>query len=95
MIDFSQVYVNGVNINKLKTVKYCETFEPTFLGRVRVDYGQKIRLFTRNYISDAKAKPLRFRTNAAVLNYMQANGWQLAHFRVDDSTKFYLIFIKK
>ncbi len=91
---FSQVYVDGVNINDLD-ITFC-TFTMASQKRAVLDYGQDIRFINRgNYITNEKGKPLKFNGKIDVTNYLVKNGWDLYQIVAGDSTYQRQFYFKK
>lgn len=77
---FGQVFVKGVDINKLPDVKVCELllledFVVSSGVEVSIDYGQKRSEF-EGKITDASGKAIKFSSAVAAINHMEANGWE-------------------
>lgn len=78
----ASVVVNGVDINKLPDVKYCQLLSKGKLLSTKVtivvDYGQKVKLFSKEQkIKDGNGKSMKFYSPIHALNFMSANGWEL------------------
>ena len=79
-VTYSQVNVNGVNINELD-IKYCSIvgYNTFLFGKkiiVSIDYGQKYQFWKSQEISDSNNKPVIFNSVIDALNFMEKNGWQ-------------------
>lgn len=77
---FGQVFVKGVDINRLPEVKVCEMllledFVVSSGIEVSVDYGQKRSEF-EGKITDATGKAIKFSSAVAAINHMEGNGWE-------------------
>lgn len=99
---FSQVFVKGVNINELDSVKIIEVMIDIRSTRkgvdVFVDYGQKDN--SEAFDLASKSDGLRifnpgqnskmfFKSTGAVLNYLERNGWEFIDTKVQSSQHFY------
>ncbi len=77
-----KVLVNGININDLPDVKYCQLLgynEGIFKKKViiNVDYGQEFVPFTQGMrITDKSDKAIVFNSMVDALNFMEINGWE-------------------
>jgi len=71
---FSQVFVNGININELD-IQYCELIK-TGNDYVRINYGQD-NPSKRTKISKQDMNVIKFNSGLDALNFMVANGWEL------------------
>ena len=77
-----KVIVEGVNINALPNVKYCQLLgynEGWFKKKIiiSVDYGQEFVPFSQGMrITDQSAKPIVFNSMIDALNFMENNGWE-------------------
>lgn len=94
---FSQVYVNGKNINAMNDVHYCELTRVTLKGKAFIDYGQMkgfLKFYPSERITDSRGKTISFNNTMHVINYMTSNGWQLAFYEVDSSNMEYVMFKK-
>lgn len=95
---FSQVFVNGKNINAMNDVHYCELTGVTLKGKAFIDYGQMKNGFLKfnpsERITDSYGKTIRFNSTMHVINYMVSNGWELAFYEVDTSNTEYIMFKK-
>lgn len=100
----AQVYVNGVNINELP-ITYCQ-LEGVNGGifdngaTVWIDYGQPSPYQTKNKITGADRKSIRFNSVVDALNFMIANGWELVSLHVTseadgDADEFIYLMKKK
>ena len=79
---FSQVVVDGVNINNLQEVQMIRMIaQERFLSNkvtIFVDYGQSINGGSRNrmeVIDPNNAERIRFNSVMHAVNYLIANGW--------------------
>lgn len=77
---FSQVSVEGVNINELD-INYCSMYgyNKSIIGQniiITVDYGQKHKVFKSQLIKDAEGKAVNFNSMIDALNFMEKNGWE-------------------
>ena len=85
---FSQVIVDGVNINGMKNLKVCRViaYEKAY-GEIKIDidFGQKIYRFDgkNTIISDSAGQKKVFKHMLHVINFMEQNGWK--HY--DSNTK--------
>jgi len=79
---FSQVYVNGVDINKTGAVYMQLTAVNTsIMGlkskyQVYVDYGQKTKALKGYMITDADGNVIKFNSPMDALNYLYEHGWE-------------------
>lgn len=81
MSAYSQVIINGVDINK-EDIKYCRLVGiGKFLSakmNIEVDYGQPRKLLGKKdfYIKDKDGKKVVFYSMIQALNFMDKNGWE-------------------
>ncbi|HFA47705.1 MAG TPA: hypothetical protein ENJ95_01660 [Bacteroidetes bacterium] len=77
---FSQVTVNGKDINKMEDVYFVEltATNKAFSTKVKIliDYGQKIRLAETQSIKTSDGKSMSFESVVGALNFMAKNGWE-------------------
>ncbi|MEM6398327.1 MAG: hypothetical protein AAF741_18390 [Bacteroidota bacterium] len=80
---FSQVVVNGVNINNLEEVTFVRLIvQERFLSNqvvVFVDYGQSVQgapRRNREVINPRDGKRIKFNSAIHAVNYMLDNGWE-------------------
>ncbi|MCF6185678.1 MAG: hypothetical protein L3J56_13850 [Bacteroidales bacterium] len=94
-ISFSQVFVDGVNINESNT-RYCQLKRSVF--GVYIDYGQE-KVKSKAEITDKNGNHLKNEKTINVLNFMDENGWELTAFSRDNASdspsKEVYIFKKK
>jgi len=86
MVSFAlsaQVFIEGVDINQLDDVQYCEVWgeQKTLSWKVRlfVDYGQKQSTAEEphSFVAAGKdGKKLNFHSIMHALNFMYKNGWE-------------------
>lgn len=92
-IMFSQVYVDGININDSGS-KFCSVYASR--GKVKLDYGQPDPLLSfKNYISDAMGNPIKFNSKIDVINHLEKNGWDLFQIVADTSNTKEFYFKKR
>jgi hypothetical protein len=76
----AQVYVNGLNINNLDSISYCQISVIQGFGKVSisVNYGQRYNLWNirKNTITKANGERLLFNSLTDALNYLDKNGWE-------------------
>lgn len=100
---FAQVFVEGVNINELEDVKYCQLINAgSYLLEtniiITIDYGQKRKRFDTQKIEDKNKKTKKFNSIIDALNFMDKNGWEyLNSYPITDSsgTSDYIYLLKK
>lgn len=78
---FSQVVVEGININEIKYVKMIQVVaSQRFLStkfNILIDYGQPTELWqTSNVRDEETGKQRKFNSIMDAVNYMENNGWQ-------------------
>jgi hypothetical protein len=79
---FSQVIIDGVDINQLPDVEYCELLGVGKLFsakmNISIDYGQKRKFLGKKnfYITDKDGKKVIFFSMIEGLNFMNNNGWE-------------------
>lgn len=77
---YSQVFIDGKNINDEEGVKYCELLGMSKLlsmkVTVQIDYGQPPKLFKSQQIKDKDGKAMTFNSMVDALNFMEKNGWE-------------------
>jgi hypothetical protein len=89
LFGFAQLFVGDVDINqdeKIKIIEVLITSKMTSKSiNVFVDYGQKGNFYADSWDNNASnqriidpvtKKEVRFASTAALLNFMEANGWQ-------------------
>lgn len=84
-ISYSQVYVEGTNINDLEDVNYIQLvgINTSMFGvkiQVFVDYGQKAKMMKSDQIKDAKGRKKKFNSMIGALNFMEKNGWKFVNY---------------
>lgn len=83
---FSQVYVNGTNINELPQVNFCEMTSMGLKGKASLDYGQKDSFLKSDFITDEHGETIKFNSRMHLVNFMYNNGWELYKFGVRDTS---------
>jgi len=82
-LSFSQVKVDGVDINSLEGIKYIEIvgFERLLSTKVTVtiDYGQKMKFGSDQRIEKEDGKPIIFNSVIEALNFLNKNGWEFVN----------------
>ncbi len=79
---FSQVIIDGVDINQLPDVEYCQLLGVgKFLSakmNISIDYGQKRKFLGKKnfFVTDKDGKKVIFFSMIEGLNYMNNNGWE-------------------
>lgn len=79
---YSQVIVEGVNINEKEDVKICQIVASGkfFSNKVTItiDYGQFVKWGSAKgtKVRDANGKMTTFNSVMGAVNYMENNGWQ-------------------
>lgn len=99
----AQVIVDGIDINKVDRIKYCQ-----LVGRlkglsnkiiVNVDYGQaRTFLGKQQSITGRDGKKQAFNSMIDALNFMEENGWsfvQLESITIETNTTFYYLLKRK
>ena len=95
---FSQVYVDGVEIDTLET-PFIQLIGSNGgdLNRtsILIDYGQRsVSLaFTRQRIAGPDKQPINFRSTVDALNFLVKQGWELAFFE-SGGTNIYIYMLK-
>ncbi|MCF0055618.1 hypothetical protein [Dyadobacter sp. CY356] len=79
-ISFSQVYVAGVNINEIDSVKVCQLTYSTYrslaaMDKISIDYGQPDKKALNRITNKTNTEKVKFNSLGHVLNYMENNGW--------------------
>ncbi|GLU52272.1 hypothetical protein [Dyadobacter frigoris] len=77
---FAQVFVSGVNINEMDSVKVCQVTVSSFRNlaspnTVTLDYGQPNKKALNRITNKATGEKIRFNSLGHVLNFMENNGW--------------------
>jgi hypothetical protein len=77
---FSQVFVSGVDINKIDSVKICQITVSGFknlggISSLSLDYGQPDKKSLNQITSAVTGKKMKFNSVVHVLNFMENNGW--------------------
>ncbi|MFT6809841.1 MAG: hypothetical protein ACJA01_003081 [Saprospiraceae bacterium] len=81
----SQVIVEGVNINELDEIVYCQVvaFGKIFSNKVKIniDYGQEQKFFGKqnSRVTNINGKQIKFNSLFAAVNHMGKNGWKFVH----------------
>ena len=81
----SQVIVEGININELEDVVYCQVVATgkMFSNKVKIniDYGQEQKFFGKknSRVTGNDGKEIKFNSLFAAINYMGKNGWKFVH----------------
>ena len=75
------VTINGIDINKLDNVKYCQIvgYNVSLFGKkivITVDYGQKMKFGQPQQIAGQDGDYKTFNSMIHALNFMEENGWQ-------------------
>ena len=83
---FSQVFVDGVNINTSNT-EFC--FLKNSISGYYIDYGQE-KVKTKIEISDKDGNSIKRNKIIPVLNFMDKNGWELISFSKDNASDSFL-----
>ena len=79
---YSQVSVDGVDVNKEACVEYITMtayLKPLTANKygVVIDYGQKMKFAQEVRITDKEGKPVTFNGAVDALNFLDKNGWEL------------------
>ena len=81
-----------------RTEEYCQVrAQPRLNGRyvVSIDFGQQQQLVSRNLFRDAAGKAVEFNSAMDALNWLNAQGWELASTFVlvddGDSVAYYVL----
>jgi len=90
---FSQVFVNGNNINNLNT-KYCIINFKVGIPALSVNYGQD-KNWKKATITDKNGKSIDTKNFITVLNFMDDNGWKLVGFSKDNLESRGAVYIFK
>jgi hypothetical protein len=101
-IGYSQVYVEGVNINELP-ISFCEittTGAPLFNSGVYVgaSYGQVEKSLKNYHITDENGESILFNSIIDAMNHMEKSGWKFVESREEfskESSYSYYIFFKE
>ncbi|MBE9462947.1 hypothetical protein ACFP1I_14900 [Dyadobacter subterraneus] len=77
---FAQVYVAGVNINEIDSLKVCLVNISTFRSfaapdEVSLDYGQPEKRDMNRITNKSNGQKMKFYSIGHVLNFMENNGW--------------------
>jgi len=92
---YSQVFVNGININDIKT-NYCIITKRS-IPSISVDYGQD-KARKKAKISDKNGKIVNTKKIITLLNFMDENGWIIVNFSqtsLDSFNEGIFLFKKK
>ncbi|WP_159467511.1 hypothetical protein [Dyadobacter sp. 3J3] len=100
---FAQVFVSGVNINEIDSVKVCQVTVSSYRSfaapnTVSLDYGQPDRKAVNRITNKLNGEKIKFNSLGHVLNFMGNNGW--VHYDsqatvVGNATDQFLYFRKK
>ena len=98
----AQVVVDGIDINKIDRIKYCQLVAR---GKglsnkiiVNVDYGQALPVFKQQAITGRDGKKRVFNSIIDALNFMEENGWafvQLESVTEENNTTFYYLLKRR
>ncbi|NOZ34157.1 MAG: hypothetical protein GXO80_02530 [Chlorobi bacterium] len=91
-VSYSQVFVNGININEQKS-NYCIIKQSGFY-RISVNYGQE-KPNKKAEISDKSGKRISTKNIVTILNFMGQNGWILISCSLPDINSPMWVFRKK
>lgn len=77
---FAQVYVAGVNINEIDSVKVCQVTVSTFRSLaapnvISLDYGQPDKKTLNRITNKENSEKIKFNSLGHVLNFMENKGW--------------------
>lgn len=77
---FAQVFVSGVNINEIDSVKVCQVTVSSFRSlassnTVTLDYGQPEKRTLNKIMNKTTGEKIKFNSLGHVLNFMENNGW--------------------
>ncbi|MBF9238650.1 hypothetical protein I2I05_14695 [Hymenobacter sp. BT683] len=90
---------NAANGQRLE--EYCQvTARPKLNGRyvIAIDYGQRQKLISENLFRDATGKSVEFNSAMDALNWLSAQGWELASTFVlveDNSSVAYYVLRRR
>ncbi len=92
---FSQIYVNGVDINADEEIQYCQIsavigFKKTM--NIIIDYGQGVEFWNKkSKIKDREKNVIDFTGLVQLMNFMDKNGWELvdSFYREDQHREKY------
>lgn len=100
---FAQVYVAGVNINEIDSVKVCLVNVSTFRSlaasnTVSVDYGQPDKRAVNRITNKSNGEKTKFNSIGHILNFMENNGW--VHYNseslvIGNESEHFLYFRRK
>lgn len=100
----AQIYVNGVNINDLESVTYCEIMVIQRFRKVEisVNYGQRYSIWNaKKYtVTQANKEKIYFNSLTDALNFFAKYDWEYAEsitevFKGNTSEKTYILKRKK
>ena len=97
---YSQVIVNGIDINK-EDITYCELVGYSKLlskkVTVAIDYGQHKKFLGKiQKITNEKGKAISFNGMIDALNFMEKNGWKYVnHYAIGEGGKYVYHFLLK
>ncbi len=92
---FSQIYVDGVDINVDDEIQYCQIsavigFKKTM--NIILDYGQGVKSWTtKTKIKNKERELVEFNGLVQLMNFMNQNGWELVDsiYRKDQNREKY------
>ena len=92
---FSQIYVDGVNINADNEIQYCQIsavigYKKTM--NIILDYGQGVKSWiTKTKIKNKEKEIVEFNGLVQLMNFMNQNGWELvdSFYRKDQNREKY------
>lgn len=100
---FAQVFVSGVNINEIDSVKVCQVTVSSFRSlassnTVTLDYGQPEKRTLNKITNKTTGEKIKFNSLGHVLNFMENNGW--VHYNseslvIGNESEHFLYFRRK
>lgn len=100
---FAQVFVSGVNINEIDSLKVCLVNVSTFRSlaapnTISIDYGQPDKKALNRVTNKSNSEKMKFNSIGHVINFMENNGW--AHYNseslvIGNESEHFLYFRRK
>ncbi len=97
MVSNAQVYVDGVNLDEMN-VETCKVTITSYSNQkkiIQVNYGQKVKGFNKDNITDERGDKIVFYTEIGVINFMQKNNWELFYLGYTVGNDVIMVYTKK
>lgn len=92
---FSQIYVDGVDINADDEIQYCQILAVIGYKKtlnIILDYGQGVKPWvTKTKIKNKEKEVIKFNGLIQLMNFMHQNGWEFvdSFYRKDQNREKY------